>query len=229
MSNLKSRTGAAAYLLAVLLVLAMAGLRWLLAPALGQQVPFTTFLLAVLVVAWAGGLGPALCATLLSTLLGWFFFVPPVFSLQLLSRIDLIRVALFALVGVTASLLGESRLRAQERAEDAAADASRAADLARAEAARAEARGSRAEAAAVEAEEALNQQLEVEAALRTSEARFRTMAESSPLGIYLTDSAGDCLYTNPAYQHISGLTQGAGPGDRLEPSDSSARPGAGVS
>ena len=206
-SNLKSRTGAAAYLLAVLLVLAMAGLRWLLAPVLGQQVPFTTFLLAVLVVAWAGGLGPALCATVLSTLLGWFFFVPPVFSLQLPSQTDFIRIALFALVGLTAALLGESRLRAQERAEAAAADARTAADLARAEAARAEEEGSRAEAAAVEAEEALNQQLEVESALRTSEARFRTMAESSPLGIYLTDPAGDCRYTNPAYQRISGLTK----------------------
>ncbi|HEX2611872.1 MAG TPA: PAS domain S-box protein, partial [Gemmatimonadales bacterium] len=191
----------------MLAVLAMAGLRWLLAPALGQQVPFTTFLIAVIVVAWAGGLGPALCAVVLSTLLGWFLFIPPIYSLQVLNRMELIRILLFALVGVIAAFLGESRLRAQERAESAAADARRAADLARAEAARAEEQGSRAEAAAVEAEEALEQQLEVEAALRTSEARFRTMAESSPLGIYLTDPAGDCLYTNPAYQRISGLTK----------------------
>ncbi|HZI77330.1 MAG TPA: PAS domain S-box protein [Gemmatimonadales bacterium] len=207
MSNLKSRTGATAYLLAVLAVLAMAGVRWLLAPALGQQVPFTTFLIAVIVVAWARGLGPALCAVVLSTLLGWFLFIPPIYSLQLPNRMEFIRILLFALVGVIAAFLGESRLRAQEHAESAAADARRAADLARAEAARAEEQGSRAEAAAVEAEEALEQQLEVEAALRTSEARFRTMAESSPLGIYLTDPAGDCQYTNPAYQRISGLTK----------------------
>jgi K+-sensing histidine kinase KdpD len=148
-SNLKSRTGATAYLLAVLAVLAMAGLRWLLAPALGQQVPFTTFLIAVIVVAWAGGLGPALCAVVLSTLLGWFLFIPPIYSLQLVNRMELIRILLFALVGVIAAFLGESRLRAQERAESAAADARRAADLARAEAARAEEQGSRAEAAAV--------------------------------------------------------------------------------
>jgi len=41
---------------------------------------------------------------------------------------------------------------------------------------------------------------------RASEARFRAMAASSPLGIYLTDAEGDCHYTNPAYQRISGLT-----------------------
>jgi PAS domain S-box-containing protein len=33
------------------------------------------------------------------------------------------------------------------------------------------------------------------------------MADCSLLGIYVTDPAGDCLYTNPAYQQISGLTQ----------------------
>ena len=34
-------------------------------------------------------------------------------------------------------------------------------------------------------------------ALRASEARFRTIASRSPLGIFLTDAAGACLYANP--------------------------------
>ena len=95
---------------------------------------------------------------------------------------EILRVLLFCLTGAIAAMLGESRLTAQARAEAAASEARKAADLARAETTRAEQEKSRAEAAAVEAEEALNQQLEIEAALSSSEARFRAMAESSPLG-----------------------------------------------
>ncbi|HEY4648446.1 MAG TPA: PAS domain S-box protein, partial [Gemmatimonadales bacterium] len=120
---------------------------------------------------------------------------------------ELIRVLLFSVTGVTAALLGEDRLRAQKRAERAAAEAREAAELARAETRRAGEEAVRAEAAAVESEEALNNQIEIEEALRASEARFRAMADSSPLGVYLTDPSGDCLYTNRVYQRISGLTQ----------------------
>ena len=49
------------------------------------------------------------------------------------------------------------------------------------------------------------------------------MAESSPLGIYITDPSGDCLYTNPAYQRISGLRQqqalGSGWSHAIHPDD----------
>ena len=43
-------------------------------------------------------------------------------------------------------------------------------------------------------------------ALRESEARFRTMSDASPLGIFVSDAQGDCVYTNAAYQKISGLS-----------------------
>lgn len=43
-------------------------------------------------------------------------------------------------------------------------------------------------------------------ALQTSEARFRAMSDASPLGIFVSDAAGDCVYTNAAYQAISGLS-----------------------
>lgn len=48
-----------------------------------------------------------------------------------------------------------------------------------------------------------------EAALRDSEARFRTLSESSPLGVYFTDAAGRRVYVNTRWQEIYGL-----PGDR---------------
>jgi diguanylate cyclase (GGDEF)-like protein/PAS domain S-box-containing protein len=43
-------------------------------------------------------------------------------------------------------------------------------------------------------------------ALLTSEARFRAMSNASPLGIFVSDGAGNCVYTNSAYQKISGLS-----------------------
>ena len=38
-----------------------------------------------------------------------------------------------------------------------------------------------------------------------SEARFRAISDASPLGIFVSDAAGHCTYTNAAYQTISGL------------------------
>ncbi|MEE4358935.1 MAG: EAL domain-containing protein [Desulfococcaceae bacterium] len=43
-------------------------------------------------------------------------------------------------------------------------------------------------------------------ALRDSEARFRAMSDASPLGIFVSDEQGSCVYTNAAYHKISGLT-----------------------
>ena len=47
---------------------------------------------------------------------------------------------------------------------------------------------------------------EMEGALRESEDRFRTLAEFSPVGIYMTDIDGSCTYTNPRWQEMAGLT-----------------------
>jgi PAS domain S-box-containing protein len=160
------------YLLAGAAVLLMAAVRWLLHPILGEQLPFITFIIAVLFAAWLGGLGPALFSTLAGAFLAMVLFIPPLYTLHFVGTMGTVGMLLFGVTGLTAGLLGEARLRAQLRAERAAAIAETAAEQARA-----------------------------------SEARFRAMAESSPLGIYLTDPAGDCLYTNPAYQRISGLTE----------------------
>lgn len=43
-------------------------------------------------------------------------------------------------------------------------------------------------------------------ALGNSEARFRAISDASPLGIFVADADGGCVYTNAAYQEISGLT-----------------------
>ena len=43
-------------------------------------------------------------------------------------------------------------------------------------------------------------------ALRSSEERYRSLSACSPVGIFETDMAGRCLYTNPRYQEICGCT-----------------------
>ena len=43
-------------------------------------------------------------------------------------------------------------------------------------------------------------------ALQSSEARFRAMSDASPLGIFVSDAEGGCIYTNAAYQKIAGLS-----------------------
>jgi diguanylate cyclase (GGDEF)-like protein/PAS domain S-box-containing protein len=42
--------------------------------------------------------------------------------------------------------------------------------------------------------------------LKLSDARFRAMSDASPLGIFVSDVEGECIYTNEAYQTLSGLT-----------------------
>jgi PAS domain S-box-containing protein len=46
----------------------------------------------------------------------------------------------------------------------------------------------------------------IEAALRDSEAKFRSLSESSPNGVLMTDAQGHFIYTNPRAQEICGYS-----------------------
>jgi PAS domain S-box-containing protein len=62
--------------------------------------------------------------------------------------------------------------------------------------------------------------------LRTGEERFRSLSAQSPIGIFETDSRGECTYTNTRWRQIAGLdeqgllgdawTKAVHPGDRTE-------------
>jgi diguanylate cyclase (GGDEF)-like protein/PAS domain S-box-containing protein len=47
-----------------------------------------------------------------------------------------------------------------------------------------------------------------EDAFRQSEAQFRAMSNAAPVGIFVTDASGHCLYSNAVFQTMSGLTAG---------------------
>ncbi len=47
---------------------------------------------------------------------------------------------------------------------------------------------------------------QAEMALSESEERFRTLANHAPVGIYLTDHHGNCLYANPFWCRMAGLS-----------------------
>jgi PAS domain S-box-containing protein len=49
--------------------------------------------------------------------------------------------------------------------------------------------------------------------LRAAEQRFRAIAEGAPIGIFMTDAAGACVYTNARWQQIYGLDADAAHGD----------------
>ncbi|MGM3307765.1 PAS domain S-box protein [Anabaena sp. WFMT] len=52
----------------------------------------------------------------------------------------------------------------------------------------------------------LKERQRAEVALRQSEAKFRSLSEFSPMGIFMNDAQGQCIYTNPRAQEIAGYT-----------------------
>jgi PAS domain S-box-containing protein len=57
-------------------------------------------------------------------------------------------------------------------------------------------------------------QKHAEETLRISEARFRALASHAPVGIFMTDAGGDCVFVNDYWCAVAGLTpaQASGPG-----------------
>ena len=101
--------------------------RALLTPVIGDRLPFITLFPAVFFAAWYGGLGPSLLATVLSVGIAQQFFLPRLFGPNALTAVGIIGIVLFVATGITIGVMGESRLRAINRALEAAREASEAA------------------------------------------------------------------------------------------------------
>src|SRR5471030_2283485 len=113
--NETPRTRQFAYSVAVLAPAISLLVRWPLWPVLGNYLPHMTFLPAVALAAYYGGLRPGLLATLLSALAADAFLL----STQTAPQISYAKVAvgfcLFVITGVILSGLSESLHRARRR------------------------------------------------------------------------------------------------------------------
>src|SRR5438034_2783053 len=119
MSSSKRRIGTQ-YGLAVVSVAVVALLRWLLQPALADAAPLILFVLPIVICGWYGGIGPALLATTLGTLIGAYLFLPAGRAQHSLRLGDLPLVVSFFLVGVVLSISHDIayRMRSEEHTSE---------------------------------------------------------------------------------------------------------------
>jgi PAS domain-containing protein len=172
------------YLLAIGAVLVMAAARAVLEPLVGDRIPFITFFAAVFFAAWYGGLGPGVLATVASVALAHRFFIDSGFVMGAPSSVSTVGSAVFVAVGITTSLMGESRLRAVNRALEAAREAREAADRAEEEAVRAEEEAARAEEERIRADDESDRSARSESALWESQERYRAFIEQTAEGVW---------------------------------------------
>jgi PAS domain S-box-containing protein len=136
--------------------------------------PFPTFFFAVLIVALTAGPGPVLLTTLLSGISSAYFFMEPFGALKFPQATDLIRLAIFTVIGFSIAALTEALSRARRTALNA-----------RLELAEARARES------------------VEAKLRASEEFFGATLNSLPHEIAVIDSTGVILAVNEPWKRFA--------------------------
>ena len=100
------------YTVAVVSVVVATLATFLMQPWMGPSISLM-FFPAVLIVAMYGGYGPALLATVLSSLSLAYFFVPPRYSFNI-GADDAIRLAVFAVVAVVTASVSAARKRAED-------------------------------------------------------------------------------------------------------------------
>jgi PAS domain S-box-containing protein len=104
---------------AVIAVVVATLLRLALEPVLVSRLPFTLFYPAIMVSAWAGGLGPGIVATVLSGVAASYFWVPPPHSWKIQDGTELLGVLTFVGVGLLISALNEAWRRGAARLVEA--------------------------------------------------------------------------------------------------------------
>jgi PAS domain S-box-containing protein len=171
------------YIIAVLAAVLAVLVRRLLDPVLEDSHPYVISLLAVIFVAWEGGFGPAMLTLFISTGAVTYWFVPPRGQWFVTGLPNQVGFGLFIFGGVMCGLLGEAQRHARARAERARdEEAERRFEL--------------------EAEVARRKQ--TEDALKESEGRFRSLADSAPVLIWLSELDRQRSYFNRFWLTFTG-------------------------
>lgn len=117
--------GIAGYLGAVLVPPAITIAIRTLQPTGGTSTGYSyLYLGAITLIALVFGLGPAIAAALLSTILIDFFFVPPVGQFTVASATDIQNLVLFVLAALVVGFLADTRRRQEQRSSELAASLS---------------------------------------------------------------------------------------------------------
>lgn len=158
-------------------------LRYAVDPVLGNQFPFVTFFLAVLVAGWYGGFGPAIVAIVLGTLATSWLFIPPRGLLTITGTANFVGSLIYVVVGLAMALLTQSQRRQRQRAQ-------------------ANARLAEEHLGRLQREVA--QRKRFEQRLSTSEARFRAVVEGAPVAIIALDQEGRIRMANHSATRLFG-------------------------
>lgn len=103
------------YLLMLLLIGGLTGLRFLLLPVMKFVGPVAVYFFATAVAALYGGLLLALFTCTVSALIATYFFIEPQFSFQIAKPADLALLCIFLVDGLMYGIAGELHMRARRR------------------------------------------------------------------------------------------------------------------
>ncbi len=113
--NRQLNAAAYRYGLAVVVTLVATGVRWLLEPYVGGQVPFVTYFPAVFITALLAGFRPTLLTVVLCALIAMFFIMPPSRSFFPQQSSDWMALGLFTFFGVGVAFFSKVVRRKSEQ------------------------------------------------------------------------------------------------------------------
>jgi PAS domain S-box-containing protein len=179
---------------ALLSIPAALGLSLLLEPLTAGRLPALLFVLAIVVVSWYGGLGPALVATGLAVAALEVFLLAPSRDPLIDQATDLVALAVFVAVAVLVSWIsGRTRLALDElrrRTEEL------------------QVRQAEAGSAMTRLRDEVAQRRKSDEALRRREAEVRALVEHTPDLMVRLDRELRYLYLNPAVEKMLGRSAG---------------------
>jgi PAS domain S-box-containing protein len=108
---------AARYIFTILAVTFATLLRYALNPVLDLRAPYILYFPTVVFCAWFGGLWPGLLSAALGSLVAWFVFFPPQYSLTVTDPTAPAQVIIFSLASVFISLLAENLHQSRRQTE----------------------------------------------------------------------------------------------------------------